>query len=283
MANKNDGNIHSGHRQRMKSKFLSNGPSAFHDHELLSMLLFYAIPQKDTNPLAHKLIDKYGSLAKVFRADPYDLAQVDGVGMHTATLLSLISSLSDRMRVIWTGQKISLVNAERAMNYCAHLLSKAREERVYALSLDKSFNLIHAEEVSIGTIDRAAMYERTITASAVRHNAVSVILAHNHPSMDIQPSRDDIDVSKRISMALRQSEIGFSDHIIVGVDNAYSMSQNVFLANDIMVSGEADMTMYLGARTYKYLKAVAEHTRKLCIFSEHDMYCKGDSDIFSFE
>lgn len=207
--------LHTGHRKRVRERFLKEGLDAFEDHQVLELLLFYSIPYRDTNELAHRLIKKYGSLSGVFEADPMDLMSTPGVGYNTAVFLSLIPSVARiYFRDRW-GNKVVLNSSAKAGEYAISLFAGRPYEVFYVISLDAQNRVNHATLVHEGTINEAPVYPRTIVEAALRHKAANVIIAHNHPGGSLNPSRADIEVTKKISKVLAGISIKVVDHIIV--------------------------------------------------------------------
>lgn len=207
--------MHSGHRERLKGRFLSEGLDGFNQHQVLEMLLFFSIPRRDTNPLAHKLIERYGSLSGVLEADPRDLVKVDGIGPNTALLLSFIPSLCRvYMQDKWR-DKPQLNSTTKAGEYARSLFYGRQYEVFYAICLDAQNRVNYPALVHEGTIDSAAVYPRLIVEAALRHQASSIILAHNHPGGSLKPSAADLDATKKIISACNAISVRVVDHIIV--------------------------------------------------------------------
>jgi len=221
--------LHEGHRQRVKDRYLSEGLDSFSDHQVLELLLFYCIPMKDTNELAHKMINEFGSLAGLFEAHPHDISRRCGVSANTAIMVSLIPALSRRyFRSRW-GDKPALNSSSKAGNYVISLFAGRTYEAFCLICLDAQNRVIHADLVHEGTINEAPVYPRMIVEAALRHQANSVILAHNHPGGGLQPSKSDIDVTAKIKAALDQISIAVNDHIIVAGDKYFSFAEKGLL------------------------------------------------------
>lgn len=212
--------LHLGHRQRLKNRFLQEGLQNFEDHEVLQLMLFYAIPYKDTNELAHQLINKFGSLSKVVEANPKDLEKVSGISEHSAILLSIIPHFFRKYMADRQKKKLNLDSSKKAGEFACSLYYGISYEVFYVICLDAQHNLLHYEIVHEGTIDEAPIYPRLIVESALRHKAHSVILSHNHPGGTSNISEADINATKRIISALAPIEIDVIDHII-SVGNSY--------------------------------------------------------------
>ena len=217
--------VHDGHRQRVKARYLKEGLDAFEEHQVLEMLLFYSIPMKDTNELAHKMIQEFGSLAGLFEANPIDISKRCEVSENTAILISLIPSLSRRYFKGKWGDKPVLNSSSKAGEYAISLFAGRTYEAFFVICLDTQTRIIHADLVHEGTIDEAPVYPRMIVESALRHKANSVVLAHNHPGGGLQPSKADIEITKRITAALEAISISIMDHIIVAGDKYVSFAE----------------------------------------------------------
>ncbi|HZJ82865.1 MAG TPA: DNA repair protein RadC [Clostridia bacterium] len=224
-------NVHAGHRQRVKTRYLTEGLDAFQDHQVLELLLFYSIPMRDTNEMAHRMIREFGSLAGLFEADAKDIAKRCKVTEHTAILISLIPSLSRRYFTAKWGDKPVVNSTAKAGEYAVSLMMGRIYEVFYVICLDTQNRVNYADMVHEGTINEAAIYPRIIVETALRHQANSVILAHNHPGGSIQPSRADINVTKRIVTALGSISIKVLDHIVVAGDRYVSFAEKGLLNN----------------------------------------------------
>ena len=222
-------NLHAGHRQRVRQRFLSEGLDAFEDHQVLELLLFYAIPRMDTNDLAHRMIKEFGSLAGLFEADAKDIARRCKVSENTAVLVSLIPSLSRRYFLGKWGDKPIINSSSKAGEYAISLLVGHIYEVFYVICLDTQNRVNYADMVHEGTINEAAIYPRLIVETALRHQASSVILAHNHPGGSLNPSRADISVTQKIITALDSISIKVLDHIIVAGDRYTSFAERRLL------------------------------------------------------
>ena len=224
-----DKNIHRGHRQRVKKRVLKEGIDSFEDHQILELLLFYCIPMKDTNELAHQLIHDFGSLSGVFDASPSNLSDKTGLTEHAALFLSLIPSLARRYQHGKFKKKQILSSTSTAGNYVVSLFTGRLYEVFYLICLDAQNKVNHATLLHEGTIDEAPVYPRLIVETALRHQAASVILAHNHPGGRLEPSQADINVTEKIKTALEAISIAVVDHIIVAEEAYFSFAENRIL------------------------------------------------------
>jgi len=224
-----DKKLHEGHRQRVKTRYMAEGLDAFEDHQALEMLLFFCIPMKDTNELAHKMLSEFGSLANLFEADPQDICRRCGVSENTAILVTIIPSLSRRYFKGKWGDKPLLNSSSKAGEYIVSLFTGRTYEAFYVICLDAQNKVNYAALVHKGTINEAPVYPRLIVEVALRHQANSVILAHNHPGGSLQPSHADIEVTKKISTAIEALSIKVVDHVIVAGDRYYSFAEKGML------------------------------------------------------
>jgi len=220
--------IHKGHRVRMRERFLKHGFEGFSDHEILELLLFYAVPRRDTNPLAHAILNEYKSLANVFDADTHDLAKIPGVGENIAAFLSMIPALVRLYEKSRFNEKAFLYNTERMGQYAVSLL-KGETNEVFAMICLDSNRCVHwSGIIATGVIDRIEAYPRRVMAEVIKHNAKTVIFAHNHPHGTLMPSVSDKDATRQLTELLRGIDVTVLDHIIVSENRFYSMAEMGF-------------------------------------------------------
>lgn len=225
-----DDNLHIGHRERLRKRFLEEGLDTFDDHQILELLLFNAIPRGDTNPIAHRLIRRFGSLSAVLEADPKDVASVEGIGDKAAAFLSMIPQVTRRYyhdRVLRDRPRLN--TSEAVAEYLIPLMAGRPEEVFYVLCLDTQCRVVYTALVSEGTVNEAAVYPRHVVEEALRHRAASVILAHNHPAGTAKPSQQDHQLTKLLVQALGPLDIKVLDHIIVAGDQAFSFAREGIL------------------------------------------------------
>ncbi len=221
--------MHDGHRERMKQRFLEYGLDSFADHNVLELLLFFAVPRRDTNPLAHALLNRFGSLEAVLEADVAELKKVPGIGDSAAALIHLVPQISKRYFVN-KGQHDQILNSTAAAGrYLVPRFFYERSEVVYVLCLDAKRKVLCCKEISRGEVNTAEVSIRKIVEVALSHNATSVILAHNHTSGVAIPSVEDEAVTKQIQTALNCVGIALADHIVVGGEDFVSMAESGLL------------------------------------------------------
>ena len=218
--------IHDGHRERMKKRFLEEGLDGFTQIQALELLLFYCIPQKDTNPLAHALLDRFGSLSQVLEAPVEELRKVPGVGAHTAIFLHLITEAGRFYLVNRSSQENILLSLESCAEYMLPFFFGRKVETVYLLCLDAKCKVLCCKEIGEGSVNAAGISVRRVVETALNAGASTVVLAHNHPSGLALPSPEDIQTTRRLAMALSAVEIHLADHIVVADGDYVSMVQS---------------------------------------------------------
>lgn len=221
-----DKNVHDGHRERFKESFIRGGIDQFTDHQSLELLLFYSIARKDTNKIAHRLIDKYGSLHAVFEAELDDLEKIPGITRNSAILMKLIPSMSKKYSMSKNSDVKVLDSSHKASLYVKNLFLGETNEVFFMISLNTRKKFRFTSRVSDGTINEAYIHIRRIVEEALLHKADSVILCHNHPGGSLEPSRSDIETTKTIKSALELIKVKVIDHIIVAGDGYYSFADN---------------------------------------------------------
>lgn len=224
MAKEKEQNIHAGHRQRMKREFIARGLEGMPDHRVLEMLLFFAIPQGDVNPLAHALIDRFGSLTGVFHATYDQLLSVKGVGENTAALILFIPAVGGR----YLQGRADLKSVYNTSWQFKELLEPeffgARNELVYLICLDGKMKLLSPpKRLGEGIADATSISTRKVMETALACNASAVVLAHNHVSGLAVPSTDDIVTTRQLARSLHQVGILLYDHFIVADGDMVSM------------------------------------------------------------
>ncbi len=221
--------IHDGHREKMRRRFLVGGLEPFADHEALELLLYYAIPRRDTNETAHLLIERYGSLSAVLSAPVEDLQKVPGVGEHAALLLRLVPKLCQKARLAEAGQETVLNSAEKVGAYLLDRFEGERNEVIYQLCLDRKGKLLTCKRLTEGGVSSVDLNIRAVVENAVISSASAVVLAHNHPSGVALPSQDDYLTTDRVLAALKPLEVELVDHIIVADGDFVSLAESGYL------------------------------------------------------
>ena len=225
-------NIHEGHRDRMRSRFLQEGADGMATHEILEMLLYGTIPRGDTNEIAHHLLDEFGSISNLIEADPHEIAKTAGVGIKSAVFLSLLHELVLRYEREKVEQKPALTSISRSVEYCRALLAFRPVERFYVICLDSRRKILHTSKISEGTVNDAAVSPRMVVEKALRYQATSVLLCHNHPKGSVKPSFDDINLTAGLKRMLEPLGVEVVDHIIIGENEYFSFFENDLLKGD---------------------------------------------------
>ena len=222
--------VHEGHRSRMKARYRDHGLDNFNDVNVLELLLFYAIPRKDTNELAHALLDHFGSLDKVFEASVPELESVPGIGESAALLISLVPQLTRRYMMAKGSCTSTIASSVDAGNYLVPRLMFEKDEKALLLCLDAKKSVISCDSLGSGAVNAVNISVRKVVEIAVRNRASSVILAHNHPGGVALPSREDERITFEIASALKLVGIPLDDHIIVAGDDYVSFADSGMIA-----------------------------------------------------
>ncbi len=216
-----------GHRERLRQKLTEHGLDSFLPHEILEMLLTYAIPRKDTKPLAWALLKNFGSLAGVLDADEKQLREVPGIGEHAAQFLKLIRAVFKVYSLNHVQQKASIRSPQQVIEYCKASLADKTEECLELIFLSVRNTVIGTEIVATGLLDQVTISPRKIVECALKAQAAALILVHNHPSGDASPSKEDIALTQDVINAAALFSIRVHDHIIIGKGGThYSLRAN---------------------------------------------------------
>jgi len=218
-----------GHRERIKEKFLKNGIDGFAEYEILELLLTYCIPRKDTKPIAKELLNKFKSLDNIFKADFDKLSAIDGLGKNSIVFLKLMGDLPSiiykdelKNKKLVDKETLKISNKDVLLKYLRNKIGYEEIEKFYVLYLSSSNEVIEFEENSVGTLDRSSVYPREIYKKIINLNAKSVILAHNHPSDNITPSKCDIELTNEIAKGLKNFGALLIEHIIITKNSYFS-------------------------------------------------------------
>ncbi len=224
-------NIHAGHRQRMRDKFFQQGIDAFQDHEILEMLLYYALPQRNTNDIAHGLIEHFGSFSSVLEADVEALVAQPYITENVAFLIKIMLPVYNRYIKSVTEQKKKFENTDEIVTYLRSKYIGNTHESVYALFFDAENNLIVCKKLNDGDISSSFFDLRKLAAAVLEAKAVTVIISHNHPHGVALPSRDDVAITQKAFDLLKSLKVRLSDHIILTETAHFSMAGTIQFAN----------------------------------------------------
>ena len=224
---------HGGHRLRMRERYRKQGNlDGFASHEVLELFLYYAIPQKNVNTLAHELLERFGTLHGVFSAAPEQLMQIKGIGEYAATFLSLFPQIARYAEKERAGSKVTLSNRKEAEEYCIRLLSGERREVFYAVCLNVQMQVLSSVQIAKGSLSAVPAYPRVVAEAVLSHNAHAVLFCHNHPGGSAIPSQGDMEVTQQLAALLQGLEVMLVDHVIVAEDQAFSMLSNRLIEQD---------------------------------------------------
>jgi len=218
--------VHDGHRDRLRARFLEYGLDNFNDLNALELLLFYAIPRRDTNEIAHALLECFGSLEGVFYASERELLQIPGIGTNAAALIRLVPQLMKKSALSRPDRREAIMNSSDAGRYFVPRFMYEQDEVVYLLCLDGQKRVIKCAEMGRGVVNCVETSIRRIVETALKYKSSSVILAHNHPDGLALPSSEDDMVTKQVSTALALVGVSLEDHIIVAGDDFVSFADS---------------------------------------------------------
>ena len=218
--------IHDGHRQRLKERFRTGGLDNFTDVQVLELALYYCIPRRDTNPIAHALIEHFGSLSQVLEASVEELQKVPGIGEGTAVYLSMLTQIGRFYLVDRSQREEILPTLDKCGEYLVPRFFGRSTETVFLLCLDAKCKVLCCREVGQGSVNSAGISVRKIVETALGVNATTVVLAYNHPSGLALPSAEDIITTRRVAAALAAVEVHLADHVVVADGDYVSMLQS---------------------------------------------------------
>ena len=212
-----------GHRERLRQRFRQTGAETLPDYELMELILFRAIPRRDTKPLAKAIIAKFGSFAEAINASEERLSEVPGLGLSAIIEIRLVRAAAIRLMQGEVMKRPLLSSWDKVVGYCRAAMGFQMHEEFRILFLDKRNRLLADEVQGRGTVDHTPVYVREVVKRALELSASAIILVHNHPSGDPTPSRSDIEMTKEIMAAAEPLDIGVHDHLIVGRDGHISL------------------------------------------------------------
>ncbi|MGB0749671.1 MAG: RadC family protein [Magnetospiraceae bacterium] len=204
-----------GHRKRLRERFLNAGPEALADYELLELILFGSFPRGDVKPIAKALLARFGSFAEVVNADPKDIQAVPGMGEAGATALKVVRAAALRMMQDGIMKRPVVSSWQALTDYCRASMASEKIEQFRILFLNRRNELIADEVQQTGTVDHTPVYPREVIKRALELGATALILVHNHPSGDPEPSKDDIEITREVIDAGEKMDIVVHDHVIV--------------------------------------------------------------------
>ena len=236
---------HAGHRNRLRERFVRSGLDDFADHEILELLLTYAIPRVDVNGHAHRLIDRFGSVANVLDALPEELAQVDGIGPAAVKFLTALPAVFRRYALNKSSPGNPLDTMAKLGEYLHALYVGVTFERVYLLLFDNGMRLIDCCHLDDGAVNCSKVTVRKVAELCLRKHAACAVLAHNHPMGLAIPSGSDLEVTRTVDQALEIIGVPLLEHIIV-TENSYApvLRHNKGILRASPVTGKMDKEFY---------------------------------------
>lgn len=219
----------SGHRQRLRERFLNAGLQGFHDYEVIELLLTLGTPRRDCKQAAKDALKKFGSLNAVLEADPKELQEINGIGPNNVFGLKLTQTVARRYladRII--GQDI-ITSSDEVLDYLKHNLRDKTQEIFSVIYLNGRNEIIGMEELFYGSLTTSAVYPREVVKKVLKQNAAAVIFVHNHPSGNLNPSEEDIKITKKLKDAVATIDVKVHDHLIIAGNNYYSFADNNLL------------------------------------------------------
>lgn len=217
-----------GHRQRLKKKLIDN-PASLEDYEVLELLLGYALPRRDTKPLAKAVLKEFGSLRGALAASRSDLEKIPGIGKGISTFWTLWQEFWSRSEQSDLPEKVVLNTPEKVVRLARSRINFLRNEEFWIILVDNKNRLISFEKVSQGIVDQAVVYPRAIISRALALDAGGIILAHNHPGGDPQPSSQDIELTKKVQQIAAELNLRILDHVIIAEDNYFSFQDQAII------------------------------------------------------
>ncbi|MGI9440582.1 MAG: RadC family protein [Parvibaculales bacterium] len=215
-------NFRTGHRERLKQRFMKSNGKGVADHELLELILFRTIPRKDVKEIAHILIDEFGDLSAVMAAPKEKLQKVAGIGPHVMLDFKIFEEAALRFGQSRVLHRDLIASWDDLIRYCRAKMAEKRIEEFHVLFIDKQNRVIADETLAIGTVDHTPVYPREVIKRALQHDASAIIIVHNHPGGDPSPSRADIDMTHRLRDLAQQFNIKLHDHLVIGRNAEYS-------------------------------------------------------------
>jgi DNA repair protein RadC len=220
--------LYSGHRQRLKERFIKSKHNDLPSYEIIEMLLFLSNPRTDTKPIAKELLSRYKSISSIISTSGDELKLIKGVGDSAVFLFKLIGEVMIRVAYEQVDQGVTIDNWQDLIKYCKILAGNKQQEEFWVIYLDSKNKIIKEDKLQ-GTLDRVAVYPREIVKNSLLSNAASVIIMHNHPSGQTRPSEADIKVTDEINQSLKLINTELIDHIIVSGVSHFSFKNHMLL------------------------------------------------------
>ena len=219
-----------GHRMRLRQKFLTSGIFSLHDYEKLELLLTYSVPVKDVKPLGKRLIKKFKNISSVLDAEADELLNTEGLGASSVILIKFVRDLLTAYTEEKMGNTDFLNSPEKVVTFARLKIGTSANEKFLIIFVNSKNRVIDYEFISEGTVESVAVYPRKVMELAFKKHASGIILVHNHPSGDIEPSKSDIELTEEFQKLSSSLDLRLLDHLIVSKDEYYSFSRNGLLS-----------------------------------------------------
>ena len=229
MPEKSEKPHYHGHRGRLRQRFLTGGPGALQDYELLELLLTFAIPYSDVKPLAKRLIEHFGSFNQVFDAPAEALMEFTGLREYSAVLIKLVKACSEYTLKAEALKRQQLKSLTSLVDYCRSSMGGLPDEQFRVIFLNSQNEVIAEEIVQEGTVNQTVVYPRKVLELALKHKATGLILVHNHPSGNLTPSTADQELTRSLVRASRALNLTVHDHLIIGRHGYFSLAEQNML------------------------------------------------------
>lgn len=217
-------NEKTGHRKRLREKFIKSGIAGFHDYEIIELLLSLGTPQRDCKWQAKEAISRFKTLRGVLEAPPEELQKISGIGPHNSFGIRFVQEVAREFLKEKLKEKPVYTSADEVFDYLYHSMRDLKKEVFKVVYLNSQNQIIETEDLFHGTVNSSAVIPREIVESTLKHNAVSLIFAHNHPSGNPEPSKSDIELTRDLVYAANTVQIKVLDHIIIGNNRYYSFA-----------------------------------------------------------
>ena len=218
-----------GHRARLRQRFLTGGPGALQDYELLELLLTFAFPYSDVNPLAKRLIEHFGSFNQVFDAPADALMEVTGLREYSAVLIKLVKACSEYALKAEALKRQQISSLSALIDYCRTTMGGLADEQFRVIFLNSQNEVMAEEIVQEGTVNQTVVYPRKVLELALKHKATGLILVHNHPSGNLSPSASDQELTRALVKASKALSLIVHDHLIIGRHGYFSLAEHNLL------------------------------------------------------
>lgn len=216
--------IRQGHRKRLREKFIKSGLKGFHDYEIVELLLTLGSPRKDCKPQAKEAIKRFKTLRGVLEAPSEELQEIDGIGAHNAFGIKLVQEVAREFLKERIMDKPFYRSSQEVFDYLYHSMRDLDKEVFKVIFLDVQNQVIEVEDLFEGTLTASSVYPREVMKSAIKHNAASLIFAHNHPSGNPAPSESDEEITRDLILAANIMQIEVLDHVIIGENKYFSFA-----------------------------------------------------------